>query len=172
MVDPPRKPAVALVDRLSEAEETVAVAESHTGGHLAGAFVAVPGASDVFREGIVAYVYGTKLSALGVSREILDEHGAVSAETAKAMARGIRDTADATWGIATTGIAGPTGGTDEQPVGTTYIGIAHAAAWGSGESYARAERHVLEGDRSTVIDGAVDRALTALAGDVDDVVGT
>ncbi|MFB6103939.1 MAG: CinA family protein [Halobacteriaceae archaeon] len=166
MEDLPTETAISLVDRLREAGETVAVAESFTGGRVANSLVAVPGASDVFREAIVAYVYGTKMAALGVSREILDEHGAVSAPTAKAMARGIRDIVDTTWGVATTGVAGPTGGSEDTPVGTTYIGVAYAAPWGTTDSYARAEHHVLDGDRVTVIDTAAAKAVAALAEDV------
>jgi len=169
MEELPTETAVDLVDGLRAADQTLAVAESFTGGRVATSVVAVPGASDVFREAVVAYVYGTKMAALGVPRETLDEHGAVAAPTAKAMARGIRDIADATWGLATTGVAGPTGGSADTPVGTTYIGVAYAAPWGTQESYARAEHHVIDGDRVTVIDRAAAAAVAALAADVETI---
>jgi nicotinamide-nucleotide amidase len=96
---------------------------------------------------------------LAVPREDLDEHGAVSEPVARAMARGVRDTADTTWGVATTGIAGPTGGDDADPVGTVYIGVAYAGAWGSGESTTTVERYVFDGDRLEVKEQFARRAL-------------
>jgi nicotinamide-nucleotide amidase len=156
-------------EALRERDATVAVAESCTGGLVGARLTAVPGASDYFEQGVVAYAYGAKEQRLGVSREALDEHGAVSAPVAREMARGIRDTADATWGVATTGVAGPTGGTAETPVGTVYVGVAYAAPWGSGESFATAERHQFDGDRTAVREATVDAALDALLDAIADV---
>ncbi|MFC6951544.1 nicotinamide-nucleotide amidohydrolase family protein [Halorubellus litoreus] len=147
---------------LRERDATVAVAESCTGGLVGARVTAVPGASDYFEQGVVAYAYGAKEQRLGVSREALDEHGAVSAPVAREMAQGVRDTADATWGVATTGVAGPSGGTPETPVGTVYVGVAYAAPWGSGESFATADRYQFDGDRTTVRERTVDAALDAL----------
>jgi nicotinamide-nucleotide amidase len=100
---------------------------------------------------------------LAVSRECLDDHGVVSRPVTQAMARGVRDVADVTWGVATTGIAGPTGGDADRPVGTTFVGVAYAAPWGSGGSFATVDRFVIDGDRDRVRDGATEAALSRLA---------
>ncbi len=149
--------------QLRNREETVAVAESCTGGLIGSRITDIPGASAYFELGLITYAYGSKLQALTVPRETLDEHGAVSEPTAAAMARGIRDRAGAQWGIATTGVAGPTGGTEETPVGTVYIGIAHAAPWDSGDSWVTVEHHVFDGSRTEIKQQIATRALTALA---------
>jgi nicotinamide-nucleotide amidase len=149
-------------DALRARDATVATAESCTGGLIGARITAIPGASEYFEQGIVAYAYGAKEQRLGVSREALDEHGAVSAPVARQMAQGVRDTADATWGVATTGVAGPSGGTPETPVGSVYVAVAYAAPWGSEESFATTERHEFDGDRATVRDRTVDAALDAL----------
>lgn len=134
---------------LSRTEGTLATAESCTGGLVGSLLTDVPGSSDYFDRAYVTYSSDAKLD-LGVSRESLDEHGAVSETVAGEMARASRDRAGTTWGLATTGIAGPTGGTDEKPVGTVFMGIAHAAPWGSGDSYTRVEGHQFEGDRTEI----------------------
>jgi len=157
-----RELPMAVGDALRDREETLAVAESCTGGLIGAAITAVPGASDYFDAGLTTYAYDAKRRHLGVSREALDEHGAVSEPVAREMARGVRDVTDVTWGIATTGIAGPTGGTDENPVGTVYIGISYAAPWGSEESYSTVTRYVFDGDRAAVRAKTVDRALEDL----------
>jgi nicotinamide-nucleotide amidase len=149
-------------DALRERDATVATAESCTGGLVGARITEIPGASDYFEQGVVAYAYGAKEQRLGVSREALDEHGAVSAPVVREMAQGVRDTADATWGVATTGVAGPSGGTPETPVGTVYVGVAYAAPWGTGGSFATAARHEFDGDRATVREETVDAALDAL----------
>ncbi|ARS91147.1 CinA family protein [Natrarchaeobaculum aegyptiacum] len=146
-------------DALREADETLAVAESCTGGLIGGAITAVPGSSDYFEAGLTTYAYGAKRQHLGVSHESLDEHGAVSERVALEMARGVRDVCDVTWGIATTGIAGPDGGTETDPVGTVYVGIAYAGPWGSESSYATATRHEFDGDRAEIRAKTVEQAL-------------
>ena len=156
--DPPIERRVA--DALTEREQTVATAESCTGGLLASLLTDVPGASDYFDRGFVTYAYDAKRTTLGVSREALDEHGAVSAPVAREMARGARDLSDATWGVSTTGVAGPTGGTEEKPVGTVYVGIAYAGEWGTGASYATATRHEFDGDRIAIKELAARGALS------------
>jgi nicotinamide-nucleotide amidase len=83
------------------------------------------------------------------------------------MARAARDRADATWGVATTGVAGPGGGDAERPVGTTLVAVAYAAPWGTGASFARVERYVLDGDRAAVLAGGVERALADLLAAVE-----
>jgi nicotinamide-nucleotide amidase len=156
-----------LGDRLRDRGETVAAAESCTGGLLGAQFTAAPGSSDYFDRGLVTYAYDAKRAVLGVPREDLDAEGAVSEPVAVAMARGVRDRADVDWGLATTGIAGPTGGTAETPVGTVYVAVARAAEWGSGDSYATATRHEFDGGRAAVRRAAVEAALAALADAVD-----
>jgi nicotinamide-nucleotide amidase len=105
----------------------LAVAESCTGGLIAQRLTSVPGSSAYFLGGVVSYANSMKTDFLGVSTSILEQQGAVSRETAEAMAIGIRDRSGADIGLAVTGVAGPEGGTDLKPVGTVYIGIATPA---------------------------------------------
>ncbi|ELY51182.1 CinA family protein [Natronolimnohabitans innermongolicus] len=158
-----------VADALRDREETLAVAESCTGGLIGAAITAVPGASDYFDSGLTTYAYDAKRRHLGVSREALDEHGAVSEPVARQMAQGVRDVTDTTWGIATTGVAGPTGGTEENPVGTVYIGVAYAGPWGSETSFATVSRYVFDGDRADVRARTVDQALEDLLEAIDEL---
>ncbi|SFF91800.1 nicotinamide-nucleotide amidase [Halopelagius inordinatus] len=163
--DPPVEERVG--DALRERGETLAVAESCTGG-LVGSFLTdVPGSSDYFDRSVVTYSYDAKLTELAVSRESLDEHGAVSEPVARQMAAGVRDTAGTDWGVATTGIAGPDGGTEEKPVGTVYIGLAYAGEWGTGDSTTTVERHVFDGDRRAVKEQIARRALETVTDAVE-----
>jgi nicotinamide-nucleotide amidase len=111
-------------DRFLRRKATLAVAESCTGGMLSQRLTDVPGSSRYFLGGVVAYSNDVKMAFLGVPAEVLKEHGAVSSETASAMARGIRDAFASDWGLSITGIAGPGGGTPRKPVGSVYIGLA------------------------------------------------
>ncbi|ELY66997.1 CinA family protein [Natrinema versiforme] len=156
-----------IADALRDAEETLAIAESCTGGLIGAAITAVPGASDYFDSGLTTYAYDAKRRYLGVSREALDEHGAVSEPVAREMARGVRDVADVTWGVSTTGVAGPTGGTEANPVGTVYIGVSHAGPWGSEDSYATVSRYVFDGDRADVRAATVEQALADLLAELE-----
>lgn len=113
-----------VLSQLRERKQTLAVAESCTGGMLGAALTDVPGCSDVFRGGVMAYADQVKTEALGVDGGLLAEHGAVSEEAAAAMARGARERMGAAWGLSTTGIAGPGGGTGDKPVGTVCLGVA------------------------------------------------
>lgn len=115
-----------VVAALAERGLAVATAESCTGGLLAKRITDVPGASAVFNLGVVTYSNAEKTKILGVAPDILNTVGAVSRETAIAMAEGIRALAVADFGLATTGIAGPDGGTPEKPVGLVYIALAFA----------------------------------------------
>lgn len=113
-----------VVNLLSRTGQTVATAESCTGGFLAHRLTNVPGASAVLREGFVTYSNEAKSRLIGVPAELIAAHGAVSAEVCAAMARGCRQTADADHALALTGIAGPGGGSAEKPVGTVFVGLA------------------------------------------------
>lgn len=119
---------------------TLATAESITGGLIGHLFTETPGSSRVFLGGVVTYDNDLK-ERIGVPAKTLVDHGAVSEQTAIAMASGIREWAGADIGIATTGIAGPGGATDRKPVGLTYVAVADAAG-------AVSERHEWTGDRS------------------------
>lgn len=115
--------AVRVLDRLVGLDESVATAESLTGGSLAARLTDIPGASRVYVGGVVAYATRIKESALGVPHEVVEQHGVISQECAAAMAVGVRDRLGATWGLATTGVAGP----DLQeghPAGTVWIAVA------------------------------------------------
>lgn len=151
---------------LTRATQTVATAESCTGGLVGSLLTDVPGSSDYFDRAYVTYSYDAKLD-LGVSRESLDEVGAVSEDVAAEMARASRDHAGTTWGVGTTGIAGPSGGTEEKPVGTVFVGIAYAAPWGTGESYTTVERANFDGDRTEVKADIARYALEVLEREVE-----
>lgn len=112
-----------IIELLRLKNLTLASAESCTGGLISKMITDVAGCSDVFEGGVVSYSNDVKMKLLGVKAETLEKHGAVSGETAKEMALGVRQACMADVGISTTGIAGPTGGTAEKPVGTVYIGI-------------------------------------------------
>jgi len=157
-------PAVAAeVGKLLEARgETVATAESATGGLVGSMLTDIPGASAYFDRAVVTYSYQAKLTALGIDRASLDAEGAVSASVATQMAQRVRDIAQTDWAVATTGVAGPSGGSTATPVGTMFIGIAYGGSWGSDSSYAHAQRATVEGDRQAVKVGFTVAALEHL----------
>ncbi len=132
-----------IIDLLTARHETIATAESCTGGFLAHRLTNVPGASAVFIEGFVTYANEAKMRALGVPAAALEEHGAVSAVVAQAMAEGARRAAGVDHALATTGIAGPGGGSEEKPVGTVFIALATKL----GETIV--QRHRFPSDRET-----------------------
>ena len=129
----------------------LATAESCTGGMVAERLTSVPGSSDVFVGSVIAYADAVKRRELGVAAELLAEHGAVSAETAAAMAAGARKRLDAEVAVAVTGIAGPGGGSDEKPVGLVYLHV-------QGPDGGRGADFVFPGDR-----GSIRRRATATA---------
>lgn len=144
-----------VVARLAARGERVALAESCTGGLLAELVTRVPGASAVIDLGVVAYANAIKERFVGVPAALLAAHGAVSEPVARALAEGVRATAGATWGIGITGIAGPTGGTPEKPVGTVHLALAGP---GGTEHVARSYR----GDRDRIRRTAAYEALNLL----------
>jgi nicotinamide-nucleotide amidase len=111
-------------EELKKRHLTVATAESCTGGLLAHTLTNISGSSEYFGRGVVTYSNQAKVELLGVSPKVLEEHGAVSEQTARTMAVEIRKRSNADIGVSTTGIAGPTGGTKDKPVGLVYIGVA------------------------------------------------
>ncbi|MHC4623367.1 MAG: competence/damage-inducible protein A [Planctomycetota bacterium] len=129
--------------KLAQEGKKLAVAESCTGGILAGLVTEVPGASEYFTQGWVTYSNKAKCSDLGVPPELVEKLGAVSGEVAAAMAQGARKRAGADFAIGITGIAGPTGGSEQKPVGLVYISIAS-------DKGGKTERFVLSGSRSLV----------------------
>lgn len=125
---------------LKKVSLTLSLAESCTGGLIAHRITDISGSSDYFLGGVVAYSNEAKEKILGVPHEILVQHGAVSEESARAMAEGARRLLASDLALAVTGIAGPTGGTPEKPVGLVYIALA-------AEGEVRCERHIWNGDR-------------------------
>ena len=149
--------ATRLVERARDAGVMVVTAESCTGGMIAAAITDVAGASAVLDRGLVTYSNRAKMDLLNVPNTILDTHGAVSMQTAAAMASGaLAASPDASLAVAVTGIAGPGGGSPEKPVGLVWFGIAD----GSGKP--RTIRQVFSGDRAAIRDQAVATALSLL----------
>ncbi|MCM1054830.1 MAG: CinA family protein [Bacteroides sp.] len=117
------KQAENVVQLLIRLGKKAASAESCTGGLVSAAITSVSGSSEVFEMGVCSYANSIKRDKLGVPEEYLEKYGAVSEQTARAMAEGIKRIAESDYGISATGIAGPTGGTAEKPVGTVWIGV-------------------------------------------------
>ena len=122
---------------LRSSGETLSIAESCTGGGLGQMLTEIPGSSDYFWGGVIAYDNSVKLGLLGVNPEDLEKFGAVSAIVAEQMAAGVKNRLSTTWGLSITGIAGPTGGTETKPVGLVYIGLA-----GPGDEVTSFEHHL------------------------------
>ncbi len=117
------KLAHTLVEMLAQQGKKIAVAESCTGGMISQFITSVPGSSQVYDCGICSYGNNIKQEVLGVSQALLEEKGAVSQEVAQAMVQGVKAIAGADYAIATTGVAGPGGGTPEKPVGLVYVAV-------------------------------------------------
>ena len=132
-----RAAAVALLDLCRERKLTVTTAESCTGGLVAGCLTEIPGSSDVVERGFVTYSNAAKQEMLGVSADILKDYGAVSQETAEAMAAGAIAQSRADLAVSITGVAGPGGGTPEKPVGLVHF----AAAGRNGRLIPREKRY-------------------------------
>lgn len=146
--------ATGVVETLKRRGETLACAESLTGGLVCAAVTDVPGASAVLRGGVVSYATEVKSSVLGLDPSLLARVGAVDAEVARQMARGVRRVVGADWGLATTGVAGPDP-QDGAAVGTVFVAVA-----GPGGSKVR--EHHFDGDRPLVRAAAVRAALDLL----------
>jgi nicotinamide-nucleotide amidase len=157
-------PLVALAERLqarcTALGLTVATGESCTGGLVAHALTEVPGSSAYVRGGIVAYGNEVKTALLGVSPEVLEAHGAVSAQVAVAMAEGARDRLGSDLGVGVTGVAGPDGGTATKPVGLVYVAVA-----GLGAPVVR--RFLWTGDRSANKRDSAGAAIELLLAQID-----
>ncbi len=145
----------AVLEMLRARGQTLAVAESCTGGLLGGRITNVAGSSDAFLGGVIAYSNPLKIEALGVLRSTLDAHGAVSEQAVREMADGARSRLRADWGLSITGIAGPGGGSPTKPVGLVFVGCA-------GPHGTTAEEHRFRGSRETVRLRAVHVALIRL----------
>jgi PncC family amidohydrolase len=145
-----------VIELLRAAGQTVAVAESLTGGLVAAALTTIPGASLTVRGGVVAYATDLKATLLSVPWQMLDEHGAVYPGVASAMAAGVRQRLGATFGVATTGVAGPEPA-DGQPVGTVHIAV-------SADDDTVVRTLALDGDRDRIRTLTVDRSLALLLG--------
>lgn len=145
-----------LAESLRARGQWLATAESCTGGLIAAALTALPGASAWFDRGVVSYANRAKQDLLDVPEALLAAHGAVSGEVALAMAEGLRRRAGVDWTLAVTGIAGPDGGSPQKPVGTVWI------AWAGPEGPAAAERFFFSGDREQIRKQAAESALDGL----------
>jgi len=140
---------------------TLAIAESATGGRISDAITSVAGSSDYFLGAVVAYHNRVKAQLLRVPEKTLQEHGAVSGETAEAMAKGVRDLLGTDIGLSSTGIAGPTGATSQKPVGLVFLGI-------SSDRGTRSQRFVFQGSREENKESFAKAALALLKEELED----
>lgn len=151
-----------LVEELTQRSESIATAESCTGGLLGHRITNIPGASMIYNAGFITYSNAAKISALGVPAELIEKHGAVSPQVATAMAEGALLHGTSDWALATTGIAGPGGGTPEKPLGTVYIALARRDGVTTVEHHQfRREREVFKGLVTSAAFHLVLRALHA-----------
>ena len=154
---------IQLINKVSEELKnqnlTVATAESCTGGLLAHYLTSISGSSEYYDRGVVTYSNKSKIELLDVKEETLRNHGTVSEQTARAMAVGIKNKSNVDIGISTTGIAGPTGGTKEKPVGLVYIGIATT-------NKTEVKKFIFSGDRLQIKKNTCSAALKMLLGHI------
>ena len=148
--------ATALLADFRTRGITLTTAESCTGGLISALITEIAGSSDVFTHGFVTYANAAKTSMVGVPASLIAQHGAVSESVARAMAEGALDTSVASIAVAVTGVAGPSGGSPEKPVGLVHIAVARA----DGETIH--QRHVFSGDRSSVRLQTVEAALALI----------
>ena len=133
-----------LVELLKANNLTIATCESCTGGGIGAAITSVPGSSEIFLGGIISYSNEVKNQVVGVEKEALDKFGAVSAEVASQMAKGVKELLKSDIAVSVTGIAGPGGGTPDKPVGLVWFGLADS------KGNIRTEKKLFQGDRETV----------------------
>ena len=145
-----------VAGQLRDSTLTLSVAESCSGGLISKRLTDIPGSSGYFLLGVVTYSNKTKEKVLGVPKELLEQYGAVSSEVAAAMAEGVRALSGSDLAIATTGIAGPDGGTAEKPVGTVLIAI-------TGPGGSEAFQYCFQGDRGMVREATAEAALELLS---------
>lgn len=149
--------AEAILRICKEKDLKVVTAESCTGGLIAAALTEIAGSSSAFNRGFITYSNEAKVEMLGVRPETLEQHGAVSQQTAHEMAEGAIARSHADIAVSVTGIAGPDGGSEEKPVGLVWFGLAQKGA------ATKTERHIFEGDRGEVRKSAVSTALKLVA---------
>ncbi len=145
----------SVIDKLRTRKQTVGFAESCTGGLLSATLSAMPGVSDIYLGSVVSYSYQAKVDLLGVSWNVLKIEGAVSDRVARQMAQGLRNQMKCHWSVAITGIAGPTGGTPEKPVGTVWFAV-------NGPGFETTEKKLFSGSRTDVQQQSVDHAINML----------
>jgi nicotinamide-nucleotide amidase len=160
----PQVAAAAAVHRLVERRQTLATAESLTGGLIAATIVEIPGVSSVYRGGLVVYATDLKHRLAGVEQGLLDERGPVDPDVALALAAGARDRCGADWGVATTGVAGPEQ-QDGKPVGLVYVAVA-------GPSGATMRELKLDGSRAEIRSESVTSVLRLLSECLDETPAT
>jgi nicotinamide-nucleotide amidase len=148
--------AARVLRRCRETGVRLVLVESCTGGLVCARLTDVPGASAVVERGFIPYSNESKVEQLGVPLELLQAHGSVSAEAVEALAHAALERSRADWAVAETGIAGPTGGTPQKPVGLAFIAVLRRGG------KATVERHVFTGDRSAVRRAIADRTLELL----------
>jgi len=146
---------IEIINTLKERKQSISFAESCTGGRIASAFTAISGASSVLNGSVVSYANEIKSQWLEVKEKTLIDYGAVSKECVNGMLNGILKMANADCAIAVSGIAGPTGGSDEKPVGTVYIGVSY-------QDKILIKHYLFEGDREAVQEQAKDTAIALL----------
>jgi len=145
--------AEILVNRLTKNHKTIATAESCTGGALANLITNVSGASQVFLGGVIAYSNDLKQKLLSIDPQLIAQHSAVSAECAEAMVRGIHRITNADVCVSITGIAGPTGGTKDKPVGTVFVAFLV-------DGKLEIEKYLIQKDRTAFKDEVCERVMT------------
>jgi nicotinamide-nucleotide amidase len=150
------KLATATLDRCKQRGAKLAVAESCTGGLLAGLLTEIPGASAVLDRGFITYSNDAKVAMLGIPGLLLEQHGAVSSEVVGAMAKAALERSKANYALAVTGIAGPDGGSVGKPVGLVYVAVAQQ------QGSIKIERHQFKGNRAAIRLATIEAVLKLL----------